>query len=325
MSRRKIEFDLVDNAFTLIGDWNRAQQIANGWDPKRIHARLDQFARTFCPIFRSFGVQYHWSIDQCEYATDIVFHRQADLARIYDNLARTAIHTVKPDHIATFLGRKLNSQYEGEMGNRFDVRIEGTRIRHTMGPVSLKLYDKFGLILRIETTVNDLTFFRHYREVEHRDGSREVKWASMQKTIYSLPALRELLEAANRRYLEFLSAIEDPRPGRDKLHKLSRTVRQEGRSYPGFNLFAPDDDLLLRSIARGEFNITGLQNKTLRRYLPGKTSGQVSRLLKRLRLHGILKKVGHTYKYYLTDFGKQVTTAGLKLRELVLIPQLAAT
>jgi hypothetical protein len=279
----------------------------------------------YCPIFRSFGVQYHWSIDQCEYATDIVFHRQPDLAAIYDNLVRTAVHTVKPDHIATFLGRKLNSQYEGEMGNRFDVRIEGTRIRHTMGPVSLKLYDKFGLILRIETTVNDLTFFRHYREVEHRDGSRETKWASMQKTSYSLPALRELLEAANRRYLEFLSAIEDPRTGRDKLDKLCRTVQQEGKSYPGFNLFDPEDDILLRSIARGEFNISGLQNKTLRRYLPGRNSGQVSRLLKRLRLHGIIKKVGHTYKYYLTAFGKQVTTAGLKLRELVLIPQLAAT
>ena len=49
-------------------------------------------------------------------------------------------------------------QLEGEMGNRFNIRIEGTRINHTMGPVSLKMYDKFGLILRIETTVNDLTF-----------------------------------------------------------------------------------------------------------------------------------------------------------------------
>jgi hypothetical protein len=148
-------------------------------------------------------------VDQCEYATDIVFRKQADLQAIYENLARTAIHTVKPD-IATFLGRKLSMQFDGEMGNRFNIRIEGTRIKHTMGPVSITLYDKFGLILRIETTVNDLTFFKHYREVEHRDGSRETKWASMQKTIYNLPALRELLEAANRRYLEFLSAIEDP-------------------------------------------------------------------------------------------------------------------
>ena len=268
-------------------------------------------------------MSYHWSVDQCEYATDIVFRRQADLQPLYENLSRTAIHTVKPDNIATFLGKKLVPQFEGKMGNRFNVRIEGTRIKHTMGSVSLKLYDKFGLILRIETTVHDLTFFKHYREVEHRDGSRETKWTSMQKTIYSLPALRELLAAANRRYLEFLSTIEDPRNGRDKLDKLSRPQRHEGRSYPGFNFFDSDDDALFRAIARGEFNISGVQNKTLRRFLSGKNSSQVSRLLKRLRLHGLIRKVAHGYKYYLTQFSKQVIATGLKLRELVIIPQLA--
>ena len=61
----------------------------------------------------------------------------------------------------------------------------------------------------------------------------------------------------------------------------------------------------------------------LRRFLSDKTSGQISRLLKRLRLHGPIKKIGRTYKYYLTQFGKQVITTDLKLRELVIIPQLA--
>ena len=323
LRKRKIGYRLLDNAFVQIEDWARAQQIAHAWEAKRMHWKLDEFAQTYCPILQAFGVQYHWSVDQCEYATDIVFRKQVDVAAIYGNLARTAIHTVKPDNIATFLGRKLNVQYEGEMGNRFNIRIEGTRIKHTMGPVSLKLYDKFGLILRIETTVNDVTFFKHYREVEHRDGTTETKWASMQKTIYSLPALRELLEAANRRYLEFLSTLTDPRAGRDKLDKLSRTMQQEDRSYPGFNLFDPGDDTLLRAIARGEFNISGLNNKALRRHLQDKNSGQVSRLLKRLRVHGLVKKVGHTYKYYLTQFGKDVIATGLKLRELVVIPQLA--
>src|ERR1700733_9904921 len=71
---------------------------------------------------------YHWSVDQCEYATDVVFRKRADLQAIHENLARTAIHTVKPDNIATFLGHKLSPQFEREMGNRFNIRIEGTRI-----------------------------------------------------------------------------------------------------------------------------------------------------------------------------------------------------
>jgi len=323
LHKRNIPYELRDNAFVEIGDWPQAQRLADEWRVKRIHSKLDEFAQRYCPIFRDLGVHYHWSLDQCEYATDIVFRRQADLGAIYENLTRTAIHSVKPDNIATFLGKKLHGNYQDEMGNRFNIRIEGTRIKHTMGPVSLKLYDKFGLILRIETTVNDVSFFKHYREVEHRDGTKEKKYAEMQKTIYSLPALRELLLAANRRYLEFLSTIEDNTAGTDKLNKISRPVDKTGRSYRGFNFFDDQDQKLFESLARGEFNISGFQSKNLRQRLPDKTSGQTSRLLKRLRLHGLIKKIGRTYKYYLTALGKQVITLGLKLKQLYIIPQLS--
>jgi hypothetical protein len=168
-------------------------------------------------------------------------------------------------------------------GNRFDIRIEGTRIKHTMGPVSLKLYDKFSLILRIETTVNDLTFFKHYREVEHRDGTKETKWASMQKTIYSLPALART--AGSR---------QPPLPGVPLHHRGSpqwaRQARQALAASPRPAVLIPASissipmtTTFFSPSLRGEFNISGLQNKSLRRFLPDKNSGQVSRLLKRLR------------------------------------------
>ena len=126
LSKLGIDYPMADNAFTHIADWQRAQRLSNGWETKRIHARLNDLARLCCPIYRDFASGYHWSVDQCEYATDVVFRKQADLQAIYENLARTAIHTVKPDNIATFLGRKLSPQFEGEMGNRFNIRIEGT-------------------------------------------------------------------------------------------------------------------------------------------------------------------------------------------------------
>jgi hypothetical protein len=84
------------------------------------------------------GVSYHWSLDQAEYATDIVFRRQADLQALYDSLTRTAIHAVKPEHVATFLGKKLHGNYQDELGNRFDLRIQGTRIKTDHGPRELE-------------------------------------------------------------------------------------------------------------------------------------------------------------------------------------------
>jgi hypothetical protein len=323
LKRKQIGHTRLDNAFLQIEDFERTQKIADDWPVEKLHRKLDEWADLYCPVIRQFGVRYHWSLEQVEFSTDLLFRRPEDLQAIYGPLTRTAIHTVKPDNVATFLGRKLSPLYQGEIGNRFNTRIEGIRIKHTMGPVSLKMYDKFGLILRIETTVNDVSFFPHYRTVEQRDGRTVTQWARMKKSIYSLPALREALQAANRRYLEFLSTLDDPSTGIVRLQKVSEPVRDQERLYPGLNFFSVADQSLIETLARGEFNLRGFQNKSLRTHLREKTSGQVSRLLKRLRLHGLAKKVGHTYRYYLTSLGKYIIATGLKLKNLVLIPQLA--
>ena len=323
MSRRNIGYRILDNAFGWIADFGQAQKLADELRVEMVHRKLDGFADRYCPVVKQFGLNYHWSLDQVEFATDVVFQRQNDLQAIYERLTRTAIHTVKPDNIATFLGRKLNGNYQDEMGNRFNTRIEGTRIKHTMGPVSIKMYDKFRLILRIETTVVNVSFFKHYREVEHKGGTRTMAWAEMKKTIYSLAPLRELLLASNRRYLEFISTIEDDKAGTDKLNKISQPVEEKDRSYRGFNFFDPQDEQLSESLGSGEFNISGCQTKDLRRRLNGKNTGQISRQMKRLRIHGLIKKIGRTYKYYLTGLGKQIIALGLKLKNLYVIPELS--
>ena len=323
LDRQNIPYALLDNAFVDIEDFDRAQRLADALQIKNLHKRLNRLAELYCPVGRHFSSGYHWSLMQVEYATDIVFKRQADLQPLYEELSRIAVVVVKADNIATFLGRKLDGRYQDEMGNDFNTRIEGTRIRHHMGRAAIKMYDKHGLILRIETTVNDVSFFKHYREVEHRDGTSEMKYAAMKKTIYSLPALRELLLKANQRYLAFISTLDDPRADTKNLDKISRPSRENDRSYRGFNLFHGDDLSLFVAILRGEFNVYGFTNKMLRKLIKNKNGSQMSRILKRLRNHGLIKKVGRTYKYYLTNLGRRVVMTALKLRRLVIIPSLA--
>jgi len=260
---------------------------------------------------------------QVEYATDVVFKRQADLGTVYEAITRTAIHTVKPDKIATFLGRKLTGHYQDELGNNFSTRIEGTCIKHHMGPVSIKMYDKFGLVLRIETTVNDPSFFKHHRWVEQKNGQKIFKLANLKKSIYSLNDLRFLLVSANKRYLAFISEIDDPSAGRKLLHQVTESKELHGRTYKGFNFFSMHDQQLCEIIGRGEYAINGLRNKDLRHHLRNSTSGQISRRLKNLRVHGLVKRVGRTYKYYLTEIGRRVIVTALKLKELFIVPQLA--
>ena len=318
-----IAYTPLDNTFAHIADLPRAQALADAFPVEGLHRRLDALAAAYCPVTAPFADSYHWSLMQVEYATDLIFRRPEDLRPLYQALVHTAIHAVQPDQVATFLGRKLSGSYAHELGSDFHTRVQGTCIKHRMGPVAIKLYDKQARVLRIETTVNDVSFFRHHRTVEHRDGTTIAKLAPVQKTIYSLGVVRHLLYAANQRYLAFLSDLTDPSPGVHKAERLAAPVTKQGRRSRGFNLFASHDLALFHALARGEWTIAGLKNASLRHHLPGATGPQVSRLLCRLRDHGLLKKVGRTYKYHLTRLGRELALTALKLRALVVIPSLA--
>jgi hypothetical protein len=324
LRKAHVSFEMRDNAFAKISNWQKAQDVSDSLTVTEIHARMDAAVARYVPDLAPLG-RYHWSIAQAEYATDIVFRSADDLAPLYDHLLRTAIHVVKFSDIATFLGRPPDQPGNQQIGGDFSIRIHGTRVRHYLGPASIKMYDKHGFILRVETTTNDVTFFRHHRMVEQRDGKRVMKLAYLKKSIYSLcPDLLSLSRAANDRYIQFLSAIDDPTPGIKALSKISDSVKEREHRYRGFNFFDDEDQTLFEVLCRGEYFIQGFRNRALREHLGGFRSSQVSRLLKRLRLHGIIKKVGKTYKYYLTEFGRHVALAGLTLKNLFLVPEFAA-
>jgi hypothetical protein len=122
-----------------------------------------------------------------------------------------------------------------------------------------------------------------------------MKLAPVRKYIYSLPVMFDLMKASNRRYIDFVAAIDDPSAGIKDLDRISRPANDVKRSLRGFNLFHGDDLDLFLAIARGEFTVSGCRNKNLRELLQ-KTGPQVSRMLKRLRTHGLIKKIGRTYK-----------------------------
>jgi len=181
-------------------------------------------------------------------------------------------------------------------------------------------------VLRIECVSNDVSFYRHHRKVEHRDGTSGYQVADLKKSIFSLGDLRGLMRAGCARYLEFLGELEDRSLGQTNLDKISRPVQDSRqRSWRGFNFFLGSDLSVLLAIVRGEYQISGMSNRRMQAALPDKNGGQIGRILKRLRLHGLIKKIGKTYKYYLTELGGQrAVLVGLKLKEHLIMPALAA-
>lgn len=317
-----IAFEMADNAFLCIADPEKGQELADTLSAPMLHEQLLLWAQRFCPVSRHFRSAYHFSFMQAEYATDVVFRKQATFQPLYEAIVRTAVHVIKAEHVATFLGRKLTSAYQGEVGNDFSTRIQGTRIRHHMGPASIKLYDKAGLIARVECTVNDVSFFKHHRYVEQRNGERLFKLAPLRKSIYSLKDLRQVMRAANDRYLAFMACLDNPDAAQKALAKMAAPAKRNGHSFRGFNLFLNPDYQLFLTLGRGEWAIRGFRAADLRAHIEGLTPGRSSHILKRLHIHGLIKKVAHTYKYYLTKLGCRVLVTALVIREYFVQPTL---
>jgi len=321
-----VKFQREDNALVECDDWQKAQTLADEFSLDPLKRDLDGLARQCVPaLLERFRGGYHWSLMQVEYSLDLVWRSADKLAPVYEELSRQAIFTVKAPEVAKFLGKRFPTNTETSLGSDFHTRVEGTRVKHFLGPASLKLYDKRGRVLRLECTVNDVTFFSHHRKVEHRDGKATYQLAPLKKSIFSLRDLRGLMHAACARYLAWLSRLEDRSSGRVDLDKLSRPTKDEAaRSWRGFNLFLSADLQGILAVLAGEHQISGLTSRRLQRLLPQWTRSQIGRLLRRLRLHGLIKKVGKTYKYYATSFGQRLLLAGLKLKEHLLLPALSA-
>src|SRR5258707_13954147 len=111
------------------------------------------------------------------------------------------------EEVMRFLQRRTNQRFAGEASSDLQRRIEGIRVKHRVEENSLKMYDKQGSVLRIETTINNPRRFKVYRWAE-RHGRRCQAWLPMRKAVTDLPWLVQVCQAANQRYLEALADVE---------------------------------------------------------------------------------------------------------------------
>ena len=321
-----------DNCLVAVEDCARAQalldeQLRTDWP-----GLLARIARQVNPVeeelFAACPVPYYWSVDQSEWATDVLFRSAAELARWYPRWLRHGLETLHSRDVLRFLGKKVPAQGYGaltsEVTTDLKERPEGLRIKHRLNHNSIKMYDKQGSVLRVETTINDARDMKVFRPKEgDEEGTKE--WRYLRKGIADLHRRAEVSQAANERYLESLAAVEATTPLEQLTAPLCRAVRWKGQAVRALNPLAADDGALLQAVNHGEFAINGFRNRDLRRLLYGhspatpeqtrKVSAKVTRQLRLLRAHGLIRKVPKTHRYVLTDHGRTTITAILAARQ----------
>ena len=275
----------------------------------------------------------HWVVDQAEFATDLLFTSREALAGLYRKLLDYAVVTFSPKDILGFLGRKWDRRFDGEVQTKYEEdRWFGARIKHRMKTNWLKMYDKFGLILRVETVINAAQEFSVYRTQHHRDGTASVGYYPMTKSVTSLVHYQEQALACNRRYLDALAVVDDPAPAYQQLRQLTEPQVVAGRSYAAFNPARRDDVRLFAAVLAGDGIARGFRNGDIRAAVFGvvksgppqrRASAAVGRLLKRLHVRHLLAKVPRTRRWRVTERGRHLLGLAVQLYRQTW-PELAA-
>ena len=321
LSRRRSGYKQVDNCFTWLANPSLAQRLMDQQLDTDWPAMLDGLARSLNPlhdkIFACWPMDYYWSGYQTEWATDVVFEDPAALAAIYPSLVRHATEHFKSEDVMRFLGRKAHGNFTGELTTSFKDRPEGIRVKHWVNGNSVKMYDKAGSVLRIETTIARTSDFKVLRP-RHDDPHGELAWKPLRKGVADLHRRAQVSQRSNERYLDALAVVDDTTPCSRIFDTVARPVFDSGRRFRALRLGDPVDLALLKAISRGEFATAGLRNRHLRGLLhptpkakveERRLSGKVSRQLRLLRAHGIIRKIPRTHRYQITQRGRLLTAA----------------
>lgn len=327
LDAQSIGYEKHDNCFTAIGDLGRAQELFQQLDQRSWAGWLNQLARTVQPFFNPKSElqfkPYYWTLSQSEYATDILFADAASLEEIYRPLLRHAMENFRSHDVLRFLGRRLNSRFEGEIRTHLGSRVEGLRIKHWVEENSIKMYDKAGSVLRIETTINNTARFRVRRRVT-RHGRKVMTWVKMRKGVVDIRRRVELSMSANKRYLDALAVVGDCTPSHRILDPVCQPVLADRRRFRPLRPIAPDESRIFQEILAGEHLLQGIRNTDLRRALfPDDESddthrrsnaARVSRLLRLLCSHNLIFRVPKTHYYRITKRGHLVMNTALRFR-----------
>lgn len=330
MDKASIRYQRLENCFPWIEDTTRAQALMDEQLKTDWPCMFNQVAKRLNPsheqILAPFQEPYYWSTYQSEWATDIMFKSPETLAQIYPALVRSGICVFGAEDVMRFLGKKPHPNFEGEAVSHYATRPEGIRLKHALKANSVKIYDKQGSVLRVETTINDPSDFKVYRPKEgDSDGPRS--WQRMRKGIADLNRRAEVSGASNKRYLDSLASIKLDLTLADVVQSVCRPITWNGRRVRDLRPWTEDDSALLRAISRGEFNINGFRNRDILAILfPGhddpalkkRLSARISHRLRMLRAHGIIQKVQSTNRYVLTRKGRDIVTSIIQVQHISL-------
>jgi hypothetical protein len=326
LARQGMAFEKVDNAFIRLADGPAAQKCLPAFWQRDWPRWLAGWARRVNPLLDDWlaGQNYYWVIDEAEWSTDVLFADRQALASLRPRLYEHAVRCFGAPQVMTVLGRKYRETFAGDIKTYWHRREPGAAVRHCVKRNVLKMYDKAGAVLRIETVINQPEEFFIHRPRYKQNGTKEVGWFPLTKAVANLYRFAQVGQKANARYLEALAVVNDLGVAQKELERRCAPVYYQGRRRRALQPLSADDQALFEAALRGEHAVRGFRNGELAPLLfgprpddPGerrRQCGRVSRRISLLRAHGLVAKFPRSRRYRVTARGQRFMSTAIHLR-----------
>jgi hypothetical protein len=328
MDKAGIRYVQDGNCFTRIEDVQKAQELLDALAEINWVTTLRNLLKPYWPstqgsLLPEGAERFYWTIRQSEVATDVMFQDAASLAALYPRLCRYAIEELSCRDILRFMG-KSPSRFGGQATSSLQKLLQGVRVKHQVDANSIKMYDKAGSVLRIETTINQPHALRVYRGTLEHPG-QDPQWREMSKSVADIRRRVELCRAANGRYLTALAPVGQDLPVAAILDPVSQPTTRHGKRERALRPINPDDAALFAAVMDGNHLLTGFGNADLQAAIFGpppqdaiqrsRRSNWAGRKLRLLRRHGLIRKLGPRRLYRVTPKGQRVMGLALAIRQ----------
>jgi len=298
LEHRGIRYEALDNGILSCEDPAAVQTICDQLSAEKIDGLLRKWLGRlpypFSEKDRDFGVRYQLSILQSEFSLTQVLDRPVTGRVFFEEVIRENLDLGRPDQVQLIFQRRLVRKGPHPTPGRFRTRVitEGVypSLHVDYKATRIKQYHKEGRALRTETTINNTYDFKIGRGLKN------------------LPALREVGFQANRRLLDVQRISHDCSIGEDAFQAIQRPARVAHQRASALRFQDPRVQALLHALVLFRLLPNGFSNADLRQRvgeLLGRrlSAGSMTYDLRRMRLHGLIRRIPRTHRYEVTNSG----------------------
>ena len=299
LRRQQVAFRKHDNAFLATADPKALQAAADRLSADIIEKRLNYWSWLLTPKFsekdrKAVNLRRDYSINQIEYCRNFIFKQHFPIHKIFEHSCEMGLFRLAADKVAYIFGVRITKRLRGKLYSVLEKLDHGHRVlriycKNLVG----RMYEKFSTFLRVEVCVN------------------RMKDLGLNKGLKNLECLRQRLAAMTDRFAGFEAQSLNVHVDFPLFQRMALPVMAGKTKIAGIKIHDTRMMRLMEALLHGGTQLNGWRCSDIHQITLATfgltaatyTPNQLRYDLRKLKAHGLLARIGRSYRYRLTDKG----------------------